>query len=144
MEFLLHLYHVVHNEWTRQGCRHYGQTGEPIPDHAMSKPAGYTRTHTVEPQYKMESPRNDLIAPQHLDRALYVTTPKAWLGLCMLLVMTAAAVVWAIVGEVASYVHGDGIVLRRGGAIFDAVASHDGKLVQHRSGPRGCGRWKGR
>ena len=78
----------------------------------------------------MESPRNDLIAPQHLDRALYVTTPKAWLGLFMLLVMTAAAVVWAVVGEVASYVHGDGIVLRRGGAVFDAAATHDGKLVQ--------------
>ena len=78
----------------------------------------------------MESSRNDLIAPQHLDRALYVTTPKAWLGLFMLLVMTAAAVVWAVVGEVASYVHGNGIVLRRGGAVFDAVASHDGKLVE--------------
>ena len=77
-----------------------------------------------------QTPRNDLMAPQHLDRALYVTTPKAWLGLCMLLLMTAAVVVWAIVGEVASYVHGDGIVLRRGGAVFDAVASHDGKLVR--------------
>ena len=78
----------------------------------------------------MESPRHDLIAPQHLDRALYVTTPKAWLALFMLLVMAAAVVVWAIVGEVASYVHGDSIVLRRGGAVFDAVASHDGKLAQ--------------
>ena len=38
----------------------------------------------------MESPRHDLIAPQHLDRALYVTTPKAWLALFMLLVMAAA------------------------------------------------------
>ena len=78
----------------------------------------------------MESLRDDLIAPQHLDRALYVTTPKAWLGLLMLLAMTAAAVTWAVVGEVASYVRGDGIVLRRGGAVFDAVASHDGKLVR--------------
>ena len=77
----------------------------------------------------MESPRHDLIAPQHLDRALYVTTPKAWLALLVLLAMTAAAVVWSVVGEVASYVRGDGIVLRRGGAVFDAVASHDGKLV---------------
>ena len=78
----------------------------------------------------MESPRNDLAAPQHLDRALYVTTPKAWLALCMLLVMTAAVVVWAVVGEVASYVRGDGIVLRRGGAVFDAAASDSGKLVR--------------
>ena len=78
----------------------------------------------------MESPRNDLIAPQHLDRALYVTTPKAWLALLMLLIMTAAVALWAVVGEVASYVRGNGIVLRRGGAVFDAVVSHDGKLVQ--------------
>ena len=28
----------------------------------------------------MEFPCSDLIAPQHLDGALYVTTPKAWLG----------------------------------------------------------------
>ena len=81
------------------------------------------------PGYDMETPRHDLIAPQHLDRALYVTTPKAWLGLLVLLAMTAAAIAWAVVGEVASYVRGDGIVLRRGGAVFDAVASHDGKLV---------------
>jgi hypothetical protein len=40
----------------------------------------------------MESSRNDLAAPQHLDRALYVTTPKAWLALCMLLVMIVAVV----------------------------------------------------
>ena len=78
----------------------------------------------------MESPRNDLIAPQHLDRALYVTTPKAWLTLVMLLVMAAAVALWAVVGEVASHVRGDGIVLRRGGAVFDAVATHDGKLVE--------------
>ena len=78
----------------------------------------------------MESPRSDLAAPQHLDRALYVTTPKAWLALCMLLIMTAAVVVWAVVGEVASYVHGNGIVLRRGGAVFDAAASDSGKLVR--------------
>ena len=78
----------------------------------------------------MESRRNDLAAPHHLDRALYVTTPKAWLALFVLLVMTAAVVAWAVVGEVASYVRGDGIVLRRGGAVFNAAASHDGKLVQ--------------
>jgi HlyD family secretion protein len=34
------------------------------------------------------------------------------------------------VGEVGSYVRGNGIVLRRGGAVFDAVASDGGKLVQ--------------
>ena len=78
----------------------------------------------------MESRPNDLAAPHHLDRALYVTTPKAWLALFVLLVMTTAVVAWAVVGEVASYVRGDGIVLRRGGAVFNAAASHDGKLVQ--------------
>lgn len=78
----------------------------------------------------MASSRNHLITPQHLDRVLYVTTPKAWLALCMLLVLTAAVVVWAIVGEVASYVYGDGIVLRRGGAVFDTVSSNRGKLVR--------------
>ena len=78
----------------------------------------------------MAPARNDLATPEHLDRVLYVTTPQAWLALCVLLAMTVAVVVWAIVGEVASYVQGDGIVLSRGGAVLDVASSGGGELVQ--------------
>ena len=81
-----------------------------------------------------ESLRNEaaerLGTPEHLDRALYVTTAKAWLALCALLAMTVAIVIWTIVGEIATYVQADGIILNRGGMVFDAVSSGGGKLAK--------------
>ena len=73
---------------------------------------------------------HDLAAPEHLDRALYVTTPKGWLSLLALMVMTSAVVAWAILGEVATYVRGDGIVMGRGGTVFDAASPEGGKLAR--------------
>ena len=74
--------------------------------------------------------RNKLATPEQLDRALYVTTPKAWLALLVLLAMASAVVYWAVVGEVASYVKGNGIFLTRGGAVFDAASVDGGTLVR--------------
>ena len=67
---------------------------------------------------------------EHLDRALYVTTAKAWLALCVLVVMTAAVIVWAVFGEVATYVEAKGIFLSREGMVFDAASSGGGKLAR--------------
>ena len=69
-----------------------------------------------------------LDAPEHLDRVLYVTTPKAWLALSALLVMLTAAVAWAVLGKVSTYVDAHGIILSRGGVIFDVTSTADGKL----------------
>ena len=68
--------------------------------------------------------------PEHLDRALYVTTAKAWLALCVLVVMTAAVIAWAVFGEVATYVEAKGIFLSRAGMVFDAASSGGGKLAR--------------
>ena len=78
----------------------------------------------------MPRSRDELAAPEHLDRALYVTTPRAWLALLVLFSLTGAALAWAILGEIATYVRGDGIVLQRGGTVFDAASSSGGKLVR--------------
>ena len=78
----------------------------------------------------MPSSQDELAAPEHLDRALYVTAPKAWLALSVLVALTGAALAWAILGEVSTYVRGDGIVLQRGGTVFDAASSSGGKLVR--------------
>ena len=67
---------------------------------------------------------------EHLDRALYVTTAKAWLALCVLVVMTVAVIVWAVFGEVATYVEAKGIFLSREGMVFDAASSGGGKLAR--------------
>ena len=66
--------------------------------------------------------------PEHLDRALYVTTPKAWLALLVLTVIVGAVVAWSIMGKVSSYVQAEGIVLSRGGMIVDAASSTGGTL----------------
>lgn len=79
-----------------------------------------------------EAPENRAVerlgAHEHLDRVLYVTTPKAWLALCALSVMLAAVVAWAILGEVSTYVEARGIILSRGGAIIDVTSPADARL----------------
>ena len=69
-----------------------------------------------------------LQAPEHLDRALYVTTPKAWLALVVLMVIVGAVIVWSILGKVSTYVQAEGIILSRGGMIVDAASAADGSL----------------
>ena len=74
--------------------------------------------------------RNELGPPERLDRVLHVTTTKAWLALCVLVLMSFAAVVWAVVGEVSTYVRADGIFLSRGGKVIDAISFGAGKLTR--------------
>ena len=73
---------------------------------------------------------NELRVPEHLDRALYVTTPKGWLALFTLMAMMGAVVAWSVLGEVATYVQGDGILMNRGGSVFDAASPEGGKLAR--------------
>lgn len=78
--------------------------------------------------FRNEAMESRLRTPEHLDRALYVTTAKAWLALCVLIIMMAAVVVWAVLGELSTYVQAEGILLSREGMVFDAVSSGGGKL----------------
>ena len=92
-----------------------------------------------EPKKTSGTARADQLAtPEHLDRALYVTTPRAWLALSALLAMLAAVVIWSIAGEVSSYVRAEGIILSRGGIVLDVVSSRGGRLSE--IGP-GIGDW---
>ncbi len=78
---------------------------------------------------RSEEPQR-LGTPEQLDRALQVTTPKAWLALCALIVMLTAVVAWAILGEVSTYVRAEGIILSRGGMVVGAVSSAAGRLAR--------------
>ena len=78
----------------------------------------------------MPGSTNKLELPERLDRALYVTTPKGWLALFTLTAMMGAVVAWAVLGEVATYVQGDGILMNRGGTVFDAASPVGGKLAR--------------
>ena len=81
-----------------------------------------------------ESNRNKALdrlrTPEHLDRALYVTTPMTWLWLCVLLALTGAVVAWSIWGEISIYVEAEGIFLSRKGMVFDAASSGGGRLAR--------------
>ncbi|WP_419164929.1 NHLP bacteriocin system secretion protein [Candidatus Palauibacter sp.] len=66
--------------------------------------------------------------PEHLDRVLYVTTPRAWLALGALVAILTAAVVWSIVGQLSTYVRAEGIILSRSGMVLDVVSSRGGRL----------------
>ena len=81
-----------------------------------------------------------LRTPEHLDRALYVTTPMTWLWLCVLLALTGAVVAWGFWGEISIYVEAEGIFLSRKGMVFDAASPGGGRLDANR-GRRGDSRF---
>ena len=71
-----------------------------------------------------------LSTSERLDRTLAVSSPKGWLALAVLGGITAAVVVWSIVGEVSTFVSAPGILLGRGGTIVDAVSTGSGSLTR--------------
>ena len=71
-----------------------------------------------------------LATPEQLDRALFVTTPRGWLAMATLAVIAGVVVVWAFLGEVATYVDANGILLSRGGTVVDVVAAGPGTVAR--------------
>lgn len=69
-----------------------------------------------------------LETPDHLDRALVVTTSRAWLAVGLLTLVAAGVLIWSVLGEVAVYVRADGIFLTRDGRVLDAVSEGTGVL----------------
>jgi len=70
-----------------------------------------------------------LSTPEQLDRAVSVTSPKAWVALGALMVIALAVLTWSIVGEVRTRVAANGILLVVGGQVLDAVATASGTLA---------------
>lgn len=68
-----------------------------------------------------------LAAPEQLDQLLRVTTPSGWITLAALGVLLAAAIVWGVVGSVATTVTGQGILLH-GGRVHGVVAPVAGEV----------------
>lgn len=67
-------------------------------------------------------------AVEQLDRALTVTTSKAWLALAAILAILTTVGVWAVTGELATFVRAEGIFLSRGGMVADIASSRAGTL----------------
>lgn len=68
-----------------------------------------------------------LATPEQLDQLLRVTTPGGWLALAALGALLAAAIVWSVVGSIATTVTGQGILLH-GGRVHGVVAPVAGEV----------------
>lgn len=70
-----------------------------------------------------------LSSPEQLDRLITLTSPTGWMALAALAVLLAAIVAWGILGSVPTWVEGAGILVARGGQLFDAMAPASGALT---------------
>ena len=71
-----------------------------------------------------------LSSPDQLDRLVTVAGSQAWLAAATLGLMLTAVVVWSVVGSIPTRVKGDGILIGRGGRVFEAIAPSSGYLAQ--------------
>ena len=63
-----------------------------------------------------------LSSPEQLDRVVAVTSPNGWAALVAIAILSLAIVAWGIFGVVPTRVGGSGILVSRGGQVFDAMA----------------------
>ena len=68
--------------------------------------------------------------PEHLDRTLSVTTPRAWIALGAILVTLTAIAIWSVMGTLGTYVQAEGIILGRGGLVVDVTSVRNGTLTR--------------
>lgn len=69
-----------------------------------------------------------LSTPEQLDQLVTVSGPRVWLATLCICALLAGAILWSIRGVIPSYVPGDGLILQRGGTVFDIVAPEAGRL----------------
>jgi HlyD family secretion protein len=70
-----------------------------------------------------------LASPEQLDQLITLTSPIGWAALTAIAVLLSAIVVWGIFGKVPTRVEGAGILIARGGQVFDAMAPASGTLA---------------
>jgi HlyD family secretion protein len=70
-----------------------------------------------------------LSSPEHLDRLITLTSPMGWIALATIGVLLTAIVAWGFVGSIPTRVQGVGILVSRGGHVFDAMAPAAGTLI---------------
>ena len=70
-----------------------------------------------------------LSSPEQLDRLITLTSPVGWAALTAVAALLTAIVAWAIFGSVPTRVQGAGILVARGGQVYDATAPAAGTLA---------------
>jgi HlyD family secretion protein len=64
-----------------------------------------------------------------VDRLITLTSPTGWTALLAIVALLSAIVAWAIFGSVPTRVNGAGILVSKGGQVFDAMAPAAGSLA---------------
>ena len=88
-----------------------------------------TETAPQQVQYR-KAALDRVSSPDQIDRLVLIARPRDWSILATLAVLIVAALLWGILGSVATRVAGSGILINDGGQLFNAVASGDGTLVE--------------
>jgi len=70
-----------------------------------------------------------LSSPEQLDRLITLTSPTGWAALLAIAGLLAAIVAWSVFGSVPTRVQGAGLLVARGGQVFDAMAPASGGLA---------------
>ena len=70
-----------------------------------------------------------LSSPEQLDRLITLTSPIGWAALAAIVMLSLAIIAWGIFGVVPTRVEGSGILVSRGGQVFDAMAPAAGGLA---------------
>jgi HlyD family secretion protein len=70
-----------------------------------------------------------LSSPEQLDQLVPLTSPIGWTAVVAILALVAAAIGWSIFGILPTSVNGAGILVSRGGHVFDAMAPFPGTLI---------------
>lgn len=70
-----------------------------------------------------------LSSPEQLDQLISLTSPIGWLALAAITILLSAIVAWGIFGSVPTRVSGAGILVARGGQVFDAMAPASGTVA---------------
>ncbi len=69
-----------------------------------------------------------LASPERLDQLVRVADPKGWLILATIAALVIIAIIWSIVGSIATKVGGSGVLIRTGG-VFNVVAKVRGSVA---------------
>jgi HlyD family secretion protein len=85
-------------------------------------------TAAAERIYRREA-LDRLSSPEQLDRLITLTSPIGWAVLTAIAALLAAVMAWGIFGNIPTRVQGVGILVARGGQIFDAMAPGSGTLA---------------
>lgn len=81
------------------------------------------RSHVFRP-----SALERVSSPEQLDRLLTLVRPREWLAGLVLVMLTAAVIVWSVYGSLPTNVAAEGIIIRRGG-MQDVVALATGQVT---------------